>query len=406
MSDTTQTASAPKLSGKGLFEGSIGKGILVGGVLAALFLIVWVFEMVNGMAGTGMRSLTPWGLGIICFMFFVGLSAGSLLIGAAAVAFGFKGLEGLPKTATWIALACGICAGAAIVSDIGNPLRTVEMLFRGNMSSPLMWDMIGLILYLAVAAVFLVFLIQADAGKRDAKAVKLLAILSIVAAVALQVVEALIFSAYTAHEYWHTALLGPWFITSALASGSALLLLVAHFMDKAGELADGAAAKENLAKLMGVFLCVDALFLLCDLVTTGYAGGEGAQIVSIFTAGPLAPFFWGQLVCYAVAAAIAFAPSLRASKALAFGAVIAMCGVFCKRVELLLGGYQVSNFDAEGTLTSQMLTNWDGGMAAAYSGLVYVPSAGEACIAVGLVGLGILVVLLGVKLLPLFDHSK
>ena len=52
-------------------------------------------------------------------------------------------------------------------------------------------------------------------------------------------------------------------------------------------------------------------------------------------------------------------------------------------------------------MTQYSATNWSDGMAGAYAGLVYWPTPLEFGIALGVVGLGALILLLGLKFLPL-----
>ena len=64
------------------------------GVLAALTVAgvaAWIYQLVNGLGVTGMSNSTSWGLYITSFMFFVGLSAGGLIISSVPKAFGIAG---------------------------------------------------------------------------------------------------------------------------------------------------------------------------------------------------------------------------------------------------------------------------------------------------------------------------
>ena len=76
-------------------------------------------------------------------------------------------------------------------------------------------------------------------------------------------------------------------------------------------------------------------------------------------------------------------------------------GIFCKRVQLLVGGFQIPNIDMAGSLTPYTVTGWESGMAGAYQGMVYFPTPLEFGVALGVVGLGALLLLAGLKFLPL-----
>ncbi|WP_449314955.1 NrfD/PsrC family molybdoenzyme membrane anchor subunit, partial [Rubneribacter sp.] len=49
-------------------------------VVAACGVGCWIFQLMFGLGVTGMSNATSWGLYITMFMFFVGLSAGGLIV--------------------------------------------------------------------------------------------------------------------------------------------------------------------------------------------------------------------------------------------------------------------------------------------------------------------------------------
>ena len=91
------TAAEPKRKtwgGKGL-----NVAIIVAAVLTVAGIACWAVQLSGGMVQTGMRNLDSWGLYITNFMFFVGLSAGGLIISSVPNAFGMKGFGGISKVA-------------------------------------------------------------------------------------------------------------------------------------------------------------------------------------------------------------------------------------------------------------------------------------------------------------------
>ena len=76
------TAAEPKRKtwgGKGL-----NIAIVVAAVVTVAGLVLWGVQLTGGLVQTGMRNLDSWGLYITLFMFFVGLSAGGLIISLGA----------------------------------------------------------------------------------------------------------------------------------------------------------------------------------------------------------------------------------------------------------------------------------------------------------------------------------
>ena len=286
-------------------------GIIACAVVAVVGIALWMVQLSGGMIQTGMRNLDSWGFYITLFMFFVGLSAGGLIISSIPNAFGMKGFGDISRVAIWTSICCTCVAIGFVVVDLGGPLRLWELFVYSNLSSPLMWDIIVLSTYLILSIVYLWAYRREDEGKMSHTAIRVISIIALVVAVGVHTVTAWIFSLSAAHEFWHTALMGPWFVASALDCGTALVLVVVIALQKAGRLSIERSSMVNLAKMLAVFTCVDLYFFACDLLTSGFPGGEGADVVAMLVTGPLAPFFWTQIACMVLACVILFVPRRR-----------------------------------------------------------------------------------------------
>ena len=393
---TETTAAVAAKGGKGATV-----GIIVAAIVAAIGIALWVVQMSGGMIQTAMRNLDSWGLYITMFMFFVGLSAGGLIISSVPKAFGIKGFGGISKVAVMTSIAATVGAIGFVVVDMGQPLRVWELFVYSNLGSPLMWDIIVLMVYLILSCVYLWAQIAAEKGKVSHTALRVISVVALVCAVMVHSVTAWIFGLQQSHEMWHTALLAPWFVSSALVCGTGLVICAAVALRAAGYLTWEQANLVKLAKLLAVFLLVDLYFFGCDLLTEGFPAASGAEIVAMLVSGPLAPFFWGEIILSVLAVIICVVPQLRTSPLLVVAGIFAIVAIFCKRVQLLVGGFQVANIDWPAVLTPYTVTDWQGNMAQAYQGLVYWPTPLEFGIALGVVGLSFLVFFLGLKVLPL-----
>ena len=377
-------------------------GIAVGAVLTVAGIALWVMQLTGGMVQTGMRNLDSWGAYITMFMFFVGLSAGGLIISSVPKAFGMKGFGGISKVAVWTSICCTVAAIAFVVVDLGQPLRLWELFAYSNLGSPLMWDIIVLFVYLVLSVVYLWAQVRHEAGKVSAAALRVVSVVALVCAVLVHSVTAWIFGLQQAHEFWHTALLGPWFVSSALVCGTALVLVVCVALRAAGYLKLEQANVARLAKMLGAFVVVDLYFFGCDLLTEGFPNtAAGNEVVGMLVSGPLAPFFWTEVVGCALAAVVCFVPKLRTNPLLVVASLLAIAGIFCKRVQLLVGGFQIANLDLPGAVTQYTVTGWEQGLVGAYSGMVYWPAPIEWGVALGVLGLACLLLCAGLKFLPL-----
>ena len=252
---------------------ALNVAIGVSAVVMVVGLVLWFMQLSGGMVQTAMRNLDSWGLYITGFMFFVGLSAGGLIISSVPKALGIRGFGGISKVAVFSSIACTVVAIGLVVVDMGQPFRVWELFVYSNLGSPLMWDIIVLATYLILSCVYLWAQIQAERGKVSAVALRIISVIALVTAVLVHSVTAWIFGLQQGHEMWHTALLAPWFVSSALVCGTALVMAVVIGLRRAGYLEVEQDNVVRLAKLLGAFVLVDLYFFGCDLLTEGFPGG-------------------------------------------------------------------------------------------------------------------------------------
>lgn len=393
-------SSKARYNSKGV---KIGIGICA--VLTVLGIVLWIVQLMGGMIQTNMRNLDSWGLYITLFMFFVGLSAGGLIISSVPKAFGMKGFGGISKVAVCTSIACTVAAIGFVVVDLGQPARLWELFAFSNLGSPLMWDIIVLTVYLILSCIYLWAQIKNEKGGMSGNALRVLAVVSLICAVLVHSVTAWIFGLQQSREMWHTALLGPWFVSSALVCGTALVLCVVMALRKSGYLDIAQDHIVKLAKWLGAFVCVDLYFFACDLLTEVFPAASGADIVTMLVAGQLAPFFWIEIIASVICIVVCFAPKMRTNTWIVVAAVLAIVAILCKRIQLLVGGFQIPNIDYPAVMTPFTITNWEGNLSQAYAGMVYWPTPLEFGVALGVIGLAGLIFFLGLKYLPLKPQS-
>jgi len=120
MSTVVTPASAPA-EGRERRALRVWIGLLVLGI--AVGLGAWVYQLANGLAATNMRNPMMWGLYITMFMYFVGLSAGGLIVASAGRLFGAKQLKPVVRIAVLEATVAVMIAALLLLPDIGRPDR-------------------------------------------------------------------------------------------------------------------------------------------------------------------------------------------------------------------------------------------------------------------------------------------
>lgn len=76
---------------------ALNVAIGVSAAVVVVGVVLWAMQLSGGMVQTAMRNLDSWGLYITGFMFFVGLSAGGLIISSVPKAFGIAASAAFPR---------------------------------------------------------------------------------------------------------------------------------------------------------------------------------------------------------------------------------------------------------------------------------------------------------------------
>jgi molybdopterin-containing oxidoreductase family membrane subunit len=209
------------------------------------------------------------------------------------------------------------------------------MLRQPHWTSPLIWDVVIITVYLAIAAIDLWILTRPNPRPG---AMRRMAFVALPAAVLVHSITAWIFGLLVARPFWNTALMAPMFVSSALVSGTALLILVAHVVERTTEWDPGERALPDLGRLMVWFIGVDAFLLFAEVLTT-YASRvpDHLKQLNVLLVGRLAPVFWVEVALGIVVPFAVFASRLRERRSwLLAAAALAVLGVFFKRVNIVM----------------------------------------------------------------------
>ena len=310
------------------------------GAIALVGIGVYVYQLLFGLGITGMNNSTSWGLYLTCFMFFVGLSAGGLIVASSASIFGIKKYKAVALPAVILSLVCICCAGICVLVDLGGIQRIWRMFTGLNFLSPLAWDMIVITCYLVINLVYLYFMCS---RKADPAKVAVVSRFALPVAILVHSVTAWIFGLEVAREAWHTAILAPIFVASALDSGLALLVLALLGLRARGVFETTDELLTSLAGLLCTCIAVDAYFIGCEILTTAYNGTEGGMaVINTLLFGGTAPFFWFEVICGwsspLLSAGVREEQIFSFMKVVGVASALVVAGVFCKRCWLMFTG--------------------------------------------------------------------
>ncbi len=381
----------------------------------------WLYQLSNGLEVTGMRDNVMWGLYIVTFMFFVGLSAGGLIVASAGRLFGVTRFSQIVRLAVLEATVAVIAAASFIVPDLGHPERLLNLLLYANLRSPMIWDITIIAIYLALSVLYVWLYTRRDLAARgsrlafgvrdtptgralDHRLTGALAWIALPAAVLVHSVTAWIFGLQISRGFWYTAIMAPLFVCSALVSGLALVLLLALGLRRLRRVEFDDELVTFLGGMLGAFVAVQAFLVLCEVLAGTYPG-VNADPVRQLIGGPYAPLFaFEVLVGLVIPFGLLVVRRLRQRPAIvAVAAGLALAGIYVHRMEIVLVGLGTAPI-RYGPGTSLGTAAADGTSFAISS--AYAPTAIEYLVGAGLVAFAALVFTAGVLVLPLNDQSK
>lgn len=196
-----------------------------------------------------MRNSFSWGLYIATFAFFVGVAAGGLIVSSTVYLFNIEKLKPFTRIASLSAFASILGAGAMILPDMGRVDRIWNIFVYPNFRSPLVWDVIVISAYLLITFLSVYVQILPDRKKEGSRFLngwtkahsqqeveafskrwsKRIALVGLPVAILIHTVTALIFATQASRGWWNTAVLPPDFVSVAVASGTALVLVISLF---------------------------------------------------------------------------------------------------------------------------------------------------------------------------------
>ena len=376
-------------------------GVIALAAAVAIGLVLYVIQLINGLGVTGMNNSTSWGLYLTTFMFFVGLSAGGLIVASSASIFHIEKFKAVALPAVICSLVCICCAGICVLVDLGGVQRIWRMLVGLNFTSPLAWDMIVITLYIVLNILYLVFM----CGKKaDADKVAVISRFALPCAILVHSVTAWIFGLEIAKEAWNTALLAPIFVASAMDSGLALLMLVLFGLKAKGLFETSKELFSSLAGLLCTCTAVDFYFIFCEVLTTAYNGtAAGNAVIDTLLFGGTAPFFWFEIICGLVVpvAILVFAKNRQNMKMVGLASILVVLGVFCKRCWLMFTGFATPNIVGGNGITLGTSAAQTGDASTVWSVMgTYMPTVSEVLVTLGIFALAALaIVMLSNKLL-------
>lgn len=342
---------------------------VVAALLAAIALwgmFAYYLQVRYGLGRTGLNRPSYWGIYIISFVFFIGISHAGTLISAILRVSKAEWRRSITRSAELITvLVIGFGAIQPII-DLGRPDRVLNVLFHAQVRSPLLWDVTSIGLYFISCTVYLYVPLLPDlatirdsgikaprlyrflaAGYQDtpaqrARLERVIGVLSIIVipiAVSVHTVIGWIF-AMTLRPMWHSTIFGPYFVMGAIYSGIAAILVAMVILRRAFGLQQyfKGIHFDYLGRLLLLFSLLWFYFTFAEYLTAFY-GGEPGEMRAFWAklTGPFAIPFWAMVLgCFIIPVSLMSRRSMRTPRGTFIAGIAVMIGMWLERFNIVV----------------------------------------------------------------------
>lgn len=350
------------------------KGITIAIVLVLIILVgvyALITQIVKGHIVTGMRDNVVWGLYIVNFIFFIGISYAGALISGILHLLRVPWRTPIIRMAEMITVISTLIGPAYILLCIGRLDRLPHLILFGRIQSPIIWDAIAISTYLSGSIIFLYLAMIRDmALLRDNpltkgkwrnpiyrfmavkyqdttkqkellnQATDLLSIVIIPLAILVHSVLAWIFG-MTLRPGWHSTIFAPYFVIAAVYSGTGVLIIVMWVFRRLYHL-EAHITKIHFNYLGIIMIVLGALygyFTFSEYLTSWYGSikWDMEVLFRLFNPGQ----YWWEFV-FAVFIGVLLpiiiitVPRFRSINSIAFASLIAVLALWVKRYLIII----------------------------------------------------------------------
>ncbi|MDD5207537.1 MAG: polysulfide reductase NrfD, partial [Desulfobacterales bacterium] len=261
--------------------------------------VTYLYQFSEGLRITGMSRDVSWGFYIGQLTYFVGVAASGVMVVLPYYLHDFKAFGRITILGEFLAVASIVMCGLFVMVDLGNIPRMLNIVLYPNPTSILFWDMIVLNMYLLLNIVIGWNVLSAERkGMHYPKWVKTLIYISIPWAFSIHTVTAFLYAGLPGRHYWLTAIMAARFLSSAFASGPAILILICMIVRKVSKFDPGEVQIRTLGGIVTYAMILNVFFFLLEIFTAFYSQipGHMHPIVYLFAGldgyDKLVPWMW------------------------------------------------------------------------------------------------------------------
>jgi Ni/Fe-hydrogenase subunit HybB-like protein len=257
------------------------------------------------------------GLFIAIYFYLTGLSAGSFILSTLSYGFGMEQYKPLGKVGIVLATGLLVIAPLFLLFHIGAPYRAWHLFVYLNWASPITWGSFLLVLY-PINCIIYAYLMF----KGNLKLTRLFGFIGIPLAISVHGYTGFILAFGKARALWNTALMPILFLTSAIVSGIALMILVCI-------LAGRFFSKEKTIFLVG-----------CDLLVLSISHSDAQAVFHLLLGGNFSFLFLivENLLGKILPFILLIVPRFRNLVTVTIASILVVVGIFFMRYVVVLAG--------------------------------------------------------------------
>ena len=324
-------------------------------ILMGIGFACYLYQFKVGLKITGMSRDVSWGFYIGQLTYFVGVAAGGVMVVLPYYLHDYKAFGRITILGEFLAVASVVMCGLFVMVDLGNLPRMINIMIYPNPTSILFWDMIVLNVYMLLNIIIGWNVLSAERkGIHYQKWIKVLIYISIPWAFSIHTVTAFLYAGIPGRHFWLTAIMAARFLSSAFASGPALLILLCLIVRKVSTFDPGKEQIRTLGGIVTYAFILNMFFLLLEVFTAFYSQipGHMHSFIYLFSGleghdSVLAPWMWASVAFAIVALALLIVPATRRREdilAVGCAAVIASTWID-KGFGLVIGGFIPNPFE-------------------------------------------------------------
>ncbi len=322
--------------------------------LAGVGFLFYLRQLTFGLGITGMGRDVSWGFYISQFTYLVGVAASAVMVVLPYYLHDYKAFGRITILGEFLAVAAVSMCIMFVLVDLGRPDRVLNVFKYPTPNSVMFWDIVVLNGYLLLNIVTGWMVLESERHEvPPPKWVKPLIFIAIPWAPSIHTVTAFLYAGLPGRGYWLTAIMAPRFLSSAFASGPALLVLLCLLVRKYTKFDPGREQIQTLAKIVTYAILINIFFFFCEIFTVFYSQipEHMLHFEYLFSGleghGIMVPWMWVSILGMILASLMLVQPKIRrneATLALACGLVVLTTWID-KGLGLMTGGFVPNPLD-------------------------------------------------------------